>query len=81
MELLNNLKPTTPKILIATKSDIEQTLVEYVQIYRASKKYNVDYIKCSAKTGDNVEDTFIQAFQVGYIQKYKKAATNDAHSM
>lgn len=57
--LQKKLRPDIPKVLVGTKSDLPEYAIDFLQIYRLSKKFKVDYLKVSAMTGEKVEDTFV----------------------
>lgn len=50
---------TVDKLLVGNKSDLEGRQVEYAAGQRRATKMGTEFLECSAKTAENVEQAFV----------------------
>jgi GTPase SAR1 family protein len=54
------MSPSIKLILVGTKSDMEQNrMVPYEEGKKMARKYNIEFVEVSAKTGDHVDNCFV----------------------
>ncbi|TFF63476.1 MAG: hypothetical protein EU521_01510, partial [Promethearchaeota archaeon] len=59
-DIKGSIKRDIPVVLVANKSDlVDQLKVSEEEIKNVAKKYDFHYITTSAKTGENVTDSFM----------------------
>jgi len=70
-EALKYVDDGVPFVIIGNKSDRTDRQVSYNELEQFGKKYNILYAECSARTGENIDNVFLELANKLLLKKEK----------
>lgn len=80
-DLAETISDKTRILIVGNKRDLEEKReVSYEEAMGLAKNYGVDYMECSAKSGENINEIFLQLGQKMKVEFIDGAGLEDSNS-